>query len=126
MDGWVHIAEVPLVGRNLTVGMHVTFAQHQRQLRLSEVRIDKRQGEHMKGKIPGRVPRILPLVRHRDDVAVIHVVPMIVAWGAVLRLERIGTALGEPLVDIIVVELLGPQHARKRLPHHIGLVRIQR
>ena len=80
----------------------------------------------MKGKIPGRVPGILPLVRHRDDVAVIHVVPMIVAWGAALRLERIGTALGEPLVDIIVVELLGPQHAGQRLAHHVGCIGIER
>ena len=41
------------------------------------------------------------------------------------RLEGVGTALLQPLVDIVVVELLGPQHARQRLPHDVRRVRVE-
>ena len=75
----VDVAEVPLVGGNLAVGVHVALAQHQLQLLLAEIRIHKRQGEDVEGEIPGGVPGILPLVRHGDDVAVVHVVPVVVA-----------------------------------------------
>ena len=75
----IDVAEVPLVGRDLAVGVHVALAQHQLELLLAEVRVDERQGEDVEGEVPGRVPGILPLVRHRDDVAVVHVVPVVVA-----------------------------------------------
>jgi len=41
------------------------------------------------------------------------------------RFERVRAALLEPLVDVVVVELLGPHHARQRLAHHAGRVRVE-
>ncbi len=81
----IDVAEVPLVGRNLAVGVHVALAQHQLELLLAEIRIDERQGEHVEGQVPGRVPGVLPLVRHRDHVAVVHVVPVVVARRRLAR-----------------------------------------
>ena len=81
----VDVAEVPLVGRDLAVGVHVPLAQHQLQLLLAEVRVDERQGEDVEGEVPGGVPGILPLVRHRDHVAVVHVVPVVVARRGLAR-----------------------------------------
>ena len=42
------------------------------------------------------------------------------------RLERVGAPLLEPLVHVVVVELLGPEHPRQGLPHHVGRVGVQR
>ena len=39
----------------------------------------------MKRKVPGGKPRVLPLVRHRDDVVVDHVEPLHVADRALGR-----------------------------------------
>ena len=41
----IDIAEVPLVGRNLAVGMQVRIAQHQIQLLLGKVGVDQRQSD---------------------------------------------------------------------------------
>ena len=82
VDGRVDVAEVPLVGRDLAVGVHVALAQHQLELLLGEVGVDERQRRAVEGEVPGGVPGVLPLVRHRDDVAVVHVVPVRVARRA--------------------------------------------
>ena len=127
VDRRVDVAEVPLVGRDLAVGVHVPLAQHQLQLLLAEVRVDERQGEDVEGEVPGRVPGVFPLVGHGDDVAVVHVVPVVVARGGLpRRLERVGAALLQPLVHVVVVELLGPEHPRQGLPHDVGRVGVQR
>ena len=127
VDRRVDVAEVPLVGRDLAVGVHVPLAQHQLELVLAEIGVDERQGEDVEGEVPGRVPGVFPLVGHRDDVAVVHVVPVVVARGGLpRRLERVGPALLQPLVDVVVVELLGPEHPRQGLPHHVGRVGVQR
>ena len=65
----VDVAEGPLVRRQLSVGVHVPLAAQQDQLRLRELRVDVRQRDAVKGEVPRGVPRVLPLVRHRDDVA---------------------------------------------------------
>ena len=39
-------------------------------------------GMHVEGQVPGRVPGILPLVRHRDHVGVVEVLPLPVAAHA--------------------------------------------
>jgi hypothetical protein len=44
VDGRVDVAEVPLVGGHLTVGVQIAFIEHERQLLLGEVEIDDRQG----------------------------------------------------------------------------------
>ena len=47
--------------------------------------------------------------------------------GAALRvgLNGIGAALLEPLVHVVVVELLAPQHARQGLAHDVGRVGVR-
>jgi hypothetical protein len=64
VHGRIHVAEIPLVGRNLSVRMHVPFAQHQLELGLRELGVDPRHRDHVKGEIPRGKPRVLPLVRH--------------------------------------------------------------
>ena len=79
VHGRVHVAEVPLVGRDLPAGVQVRLAQHQLQLLLGEVHVHPRQRHRVEGQVPGRVPGVLPLVRHGDDVVVDHVAPLAVA-----------------------------------------------
>ena len=64
MDRWIHIAESPFVGGNLSVRMHVPLTQHEHELFLGKGRIDERERNTVKRKIPGGVPGVLPLVRH--------------------------------------------------------------
>ena len=40
MDGRIHIAEGPFIGGNLSIGMHVPFAQKEDELFLGKIRID--------------------------------------------------------------------------------------
>ena len=42
------------------------------------------------------------------------------------RLERVGAALLEPLVDVVVVELLAPEHPGQRLPHDVAAIGAER
>ena len=55
-----------------------------------------------------------------------HVVPAIIPARAPGLLVRMRAALFEPSVDVVVVELLGPQHAGEGLAHHVGRISIQR
>ena len=121
----VDVAEVPLVGRQLSVRMLIARLQHQRELMLGQVRIDARHADGVKREIPCRVPRVLPLVRHRDDVVVEHVEPLAVPDMSVrLRIERIDAVLAQPHVDVEEVVLLRPEHAGEGLAHHrCGVVR---
>ena len=66
----IHIAEVPLVGGNLPIGVGIETAQHQQQLLLGEIEIHERQGKRVESQVPGGIPGVLPLVRHRDHVGV--------------------------------------------------------
>mmetsp|Transcript_25159 Transcript_25159/g.63828 ORF Transcript_25159/g.63828 Transcript_25159/m.63828 type:complete len:562 (+) Transcript_25159:1435-3120(+) len=96
--------------------MHVPLPCHQEELSLREVGVHQGQRHAVEGQVPGRVPRELPLVRHGDDVAVDHVVPVAVADRAPLggRRRAAGVAFEEG-VDVVVVELLAPDHAGQRL-----------
>ena len=122
VDGRVHVAEVPLVGGHLAVGVEVRAAKHQVHLVLGEVGVHDRQRQRVKRQIPGRVPGILPLVGHRDDVLVQHVVPLRVPGVAITVMERVGVVLVEPVVPVEEEELLAPEHAREGLTHHVGRV----
>ena len=74
-------------------------------------------------EVPGGIPRVLPRVRHRDDVAVVEMRPVGVASEAPLRRRgRPGRIALEPAQDVVVVELLRPQHPCERLPQHARLV----
>ena len=84
VHGRVDVAEVPLVGRDLAVRVQVLVAQHEIELRLGEVVVDHRERQHVEGQVPGGEPGVLPLVRHRDDVVVVHVEPLAVAHLASL------------------------------------------
>ena len=79
LDRRVDVAEVPLIGRDLPGRMQVKLLQQQIELLLGEIDVDRRQGDRVKGQIPGGEPRIFPLVRHRDDMVADHVEPLAVA-----------------------------------------------
>ena len=122
----IDITEIPLIGWELPVGMKIVLPDHQVQLLLAEVLIHQGERQHMKRQVPCRIPGVLPLVRHGHDVRIVHVVPALVAGGASFRVERVSPVLLEPLVHIVVIELLGPEHACNRLAHHVGLIGAQR
>ncbi len=114
----VHVTEVPLIGRQLAVGVQVVPAQHQLHLLLGEIRVDDRERQGVEGQVPRRVPGVLPLVGHRDDVLVQHVKPLAVAELTTATLQGVGTMLRQPLVGVEEVVLLGPEHAGDSLAHH--------
>ena len=62
VDGRVHVAEGPLVGGQLAVGVHVPLAAQQQELLLGELRIDVGDGHALEGQVPRREPRVLPRV----------------------------------------------------------------
>ena len=70
VHGRVHVAEGPLVGRQLPVRVHVPLAQQQHELLLGEVGVDEGERDAVEREVPRGVPGVLPLVRHRDDVGV--------------------------------------------------------
>src|SRR5215831_3630722 len=74
----IYVAEIPLVRGKLPVRVHVPFAHHQHQLLFCEIRIDKRKRYAMKRQVPSRVPRIFPLIRHRDNIRIVKMVPLMI------------------------------------------------
>src|SRR5206468_6411554 len=92
----VDIAEVPLIGRDLSGGMQVDLAEQQVELLFGEIYVDSRQGKRMKREVPGGEPRIFPLVRHRDDMIADHVEPLAVAHLPGRRPHRIVAVFLEP------------------------------
>mmetsp|Transcript_54358 Transcript_54358/g.116069 ORF Transcript_54358/g.116069 Transcript_54358/m.116069 type:complete len:288 (-) Transcript_54358:964-1827(-) len=97
--------------------MHVPLLGHEPELVLGEAGIYQGKWQTMEGQIPRSVPRELPLVWHGDDVAIRHVVPITVSDGASLlwRLRAVFVAF-EKGEDVIVVELLRPDHTSQGLP----------
>ena len=84
VDRRIHVSQCPFVCRQLAIGMHVPLPQHQYQLLFGEIRIHQGQGDAVKGQVPGRVPRILPLVGHRKDVGVVQMTPLVVSSSQTL------------------------------------------
>ena len=119
----VDVAEVPLVGGHLAAGVQVDSAKHQFHLLLGEVGVDDGERQRVEGQVPGRVPGVLPLVGHGDDVLVHHMVPLPVPEVAAAAIEGVGVVLVQPLVTVEEVELLGPEHAGDGLAHDIGRIR---
>ena len=85
VDRRVDVAELPFVGGELPVGMHVPLAGHQLELALGEAGVDAGEGDAMEGEVPGGEPRVLPSVRHREHVEVVQVLPLMVAAPAAVR-----------------------------------------
>ena len=107
--------------------MHVPLAQHQHELVLGELGSTSAKRHAVKRQVPGRVPRIFPLVRHRDDVGVIQMRPLVIA----AMQTRFGGGAGWPdrpraSVHVVVVELLAPEHAGKGLAHDSSAHRRER
>ena len=113
----VDVAEVPLVGRDLPARVQIARVQQQLDLLLGEVDVDQRQRRAVEGQVPGREPGVLPLVRHRDDVAGDHVEPADVADVGRVRVPGVDAVLAQPAVHVVGVVLLAPQQARERLAH---------
>ena len=123
VDRGVHVAEVPLVGGELAAGVEVEPAEHQLHLLLGEVGVHDRDRQRVEGEVPGRVPGVLPLVGHRDDVVVDHVEPLPVPELAASVMEGVGAVFLQPRIGVEVVILLGPEHAGDGLAHHVGCIR---
>ncbi len=123
----IDVAERPLVGRDLPVRVHVPLAQQQHELLLGELGVDAGEREHVERQVPRRVPRVLPLVGHREHVAVVEVGPVGVAarqaGGGRRRLRGIAV---EPLAHDEVVELPRPEQAGVGLARHRALGRGER
>ena len=79
MDGWVNVGKIPLVSRNLPVGVHVPFPKKQEKLVFCEVGVDSRKWNHVECGVPGCEPGILPLVGHRENVAGVKVFPITIS-----------------------------------------------
>ena len=75
----------------MPAGVEVIIAEHKIELLLAEVLVYQGQRKDVEGKIPRRVPRVLPLVGHRDDMGFVHVMPVLVARRSPsIRFEGIG------------------------------------
>ena len=123
VDRRVDVGEVPLVGRELAVGVHVPLAQEQHELPLGPLGVEPCQRDAVEGDVPGGEPGVLPLVRARSGRRGCRVpparVPPRVPRG---RRRRAGRVAVQPELDAVVVELLRPEQARRRLPLHEPLV----
>ncbi len=112
----VHVAEGPLVGRHLAVRVHVPLAREQHELLLRELGVQVRERNGVKRQVPGGVPRVLPLVRHRDDVGVVQVSPLAVAAipavGGRCRVVRVAV---QPFRHVVIEVLLAPDHSGEGL-----------
>ena len=71
VDRRIDITEIPLIRRQLAVGMKVAFPGKQQQLLLGEIGVDQGQGKAMKGQVPGSKPGVFPGVRHRHDIGAV-------------------------------------------------------
>ena len=70
------------------------------------------EGDHVEGEIPGGEPGVFPFVGHGDDITGVEVAPVGVAGIGVARRrwDLAGVALA-PVVDDVVIELLGPEES---------------
>ena len=89
---------------------------------LGKGRIDGSKRQHVKCEIPGGIPGILPLVRHRQDIAGKEMPPVIVAAGPALERRRRRPRVSfQPFADHVVIELLRPEQPGARLTHVITI-----
>ena len=120
----IHVAERELISRNLPARMHVPLAQQQNQLLFREMRIDFRECHHMERQIPRRIPRELPVVRHRHHVPVVQMRPPgVPALPPALRRFGLRRIPLQPLQHPEMIKLLRPQQAPVSLPRDLQLHR---
>ena len=84
----VDVAERPFIGRQRAIRVHEPFMRQQQQLVLGEGRVDQRECHRLERQVPGGIPGVLPSVGHRDDVAVVQVLPVVVAMVPPLGWRR--------------------------------------
>ena len=91
---------------------------------LAKSRIDPRHRDHVKREVPRGVPRVLPLVRHRDDVGVEEVLPVVIArrGGAPAGGGGKVRVAGQPVLHHVVVKLLRPEQPGVGLAHDVALL----
>ena len=119
----IYVTESPFVRRQLPVRMHVPLAKKQSQLFLGEVRIDLRERDTVEREIPSRIPGILPLIRHGNNVCIVKIGPLLIAaLLARFRRPRSGGIALEPGANVEMIKLLGPEQAGERLPLNIPSV----
>ena len=70
---------------------------------LAKSDVDHRQRDHVERQVPRREPRVLPLVRHREDVGV----------GQVLPVARCARSAGSPAAAACRVVAVQPRRARR-------------
>ena len=75
----IQVGELPLVGGDLAGRVLELLEQQQPELLLGELGIDQRQRRAVEGEVPGREPRVLPLVRHGHHAHRVEVPPVRVA-----------------------------------------------
>ena len=127
VHGRVDVAECPFVSGDLAVRMHVPFAQQELQLPLREIGVDERERHAVKTEVPGGVPRILPLVGHRQHVLVVEMRPVgIPAMEPLRRRRRLRRVAAQPGRDVVIVELLAPQEPGECLPADVAAVGVER
>ena len=123
LHGRVDVVERPLVRRHGAVRVLEPLAAEQRQLVLRERRVDVRERDAVERHVPRGEPRVLPLVGHRHDVEGVEAPPAgVAALEPRGRRARLGRVAVEPALDVVVVELLAPQHSGEGLTHHVRLV----
>ena len=123
----VDVAEVPLVGGQRPAGVLEPLPAQQRELVLRERGVDVRERDAVERQVPGGEPGVLPGVGHGEHVVGVEGAPTGVAAAvALLRRRGLGRVAVEPGGDVVVVELLAPQHPGERLAHHQRLVRGRR
>ena len=116
LHGRIYIRKIPFVGGKLPVRMHVPFAHKQDELIFREIRIDQRHRDAVKRKIPRRIPRVFPLVRHGNDVGIVQMRPFVIAPELPARIGcRLGRIALKPPVHVVVIALLAPDQAGKGL-----------
>eukprot|EP00659_Diplonema_papillatum_P003495 gene3494-biopygen3434 len=119
----VGVVKTPLVGRQLTVGVHEAVFHQQQQLLLGVTGVDQGNGHRLEPLVPGGIPRIFPGVGHRENVEIRQVPPMGIADMQTLGRRRgLGRIAVEPLIHVEVVQLLGPQQPRQSLALHVACV----
>src|SRR5262249_23570970 len=97
---------------------------HSQQLLFGTRGIDMSHRDTVKGQVPRSVPGVLPGIGHQDHVAVVQLLPAAVSpVPSRCRRRWLGWVTHEPAVNIVMIELLRPEQARKRLPLHEALVR---
>ncbi len=106
--------------------MHIQLACDQFHLSFRKVRVDEDQRQAVKSQIPCGIPGIFPFIGHGDDIEVVQMFPVVVAPGMARRGGwRRSRVTRKPLFDVVVVELLGPQHSCQSLALYVLFIRSQ-